>query len=52
VTDGPYAETKKSCFVLHRRRRGVDAATAWAAKMPAAEYGSIELGPMTGFELA
>jgi hypothetical protein len=28
----------------------LDAATAWAAKMPAADYGSVEIRPMVGLE--
>ncbi len=53
VTDGPYAETKEILFSFYILDvEDLDAATAWAAKMPAAEYGSIEIRPMTGFELA
>jgi hypothetical protein len=53
VTDGPYAETKEILFSFYVVDvADLDAATAWAAKMPAADYGSIEVRPMTGFELA
>ena len=53
VTDGPYAETKEILFSFYIVDvADLDAATAWAAKMPSAEYGSIEVRPMTGFELA
>jgi hypothetical protein len=53
VTDGPYAETKEILFSFYILDvDDLDAATAWAAKMPSAEYGSIEVHPMTGFELA
>ena len=53
VTDGPYAETKAILFSFSIVDvADLDAATAWAAKMPSAEYGSIEVRPMTGFELA
>jgi hypothetical protein len=53
VTDGPYAETKEILFSFYILDvPDLDAATAWAAKMPSAEYGSNEVRPMTGFELA
>lgn len=53
VTDGPYAETKEILFSFYvLDAADLDAATAWAAKMPAADYGSIEVRPMTGFEQA
>jgi hypothetical protein len=52
VTDGPYAETKEVLFSFYViEADDLDAATAWAAKMPAAEYGSIEIRPTTGLEL-
>ena len=52
VTDGPYAETKEILFTFFIiEAEDLDAATAWAAKMPAAEYGSIEVRPMVGFEV-
>lgn len=52
VTDGPYAETKEILFSFYIiDADDLDAATAWAAKMPATEYGSIEIRPTTGFEL-
>jgi hypothetical protein len=47
VTDGPYAETKEILFSFYVIAvDDLDAATAWPAKMPAAEYGSIEVRPM------
>jgi hypothetical protein len=53
VTDGPYAETKEVLFSFYViDAADLDAATAWAAKMPAAEYGSIEIRPTTGFGTA
>jgi len=53
VTDGPYAETKEILFSFYIVDvADLDAATAWAAKMPASDYGSIEVRPMTGFQLA
>jgi hypothetical protein len=53
VTDGPFAETKEilfSFYILDVPDR--DAAAEWAAKMPAAGYGSIELRATTGFATA
>jgi hypothetical protein len=51
VTDGPYAETKEILFSFYAiEAADLDAATAWAAKMPAAEYGVIEIRPMIGLE--
>jgi hypothetical protein len=52
VTDGPYAETKEILFsFIMLDVPDLDAAIEWAAKMPAAEYGSIEIRPMMGLEL-
>lgn len=51
VTDGPYAETKEVLFTFFAIEvPDLDAAIEWAAKMPAAEYGSIEIHPMIGLE--
>jgi hypothetical protein len=53
VTDGPYAETKEVLFSFYIIDvPDLDSATAWAAKMPSAGYGSIEVRPMVGLELA
>lgn len=47
LTDGPYAEAKEILFSFYVLEvDDFDAAAAWAAKMPAAEYGSIEIRPM------
>jgi hypothetical protein len=52
VTDGPYAETKEVVFSFYIIDvDDLDAAIAWAAKTPAAKYGSIEIHPMDGLEL-
>jgi hypothetical protein len=52
VTDGPHAETKEILFSFYiLELADLDAATAWAAKMPAAGYGSVEIRPATGLEL-
>jgi hypothetical protein len=51
VTDGPYAETKEILFsFIMIEVTDLDAAIEWAAKMPSAEYGSVEVRPMVGFE--
>jgi hypothetical protein len=53
VTDGPYAETKEVLFSFYMIEvEDLDAAIAWAAKTPAVEYGSVEIHPMDGVELA
>ena len=47
VTDGPFAETKEQLggfFLLETE--SADEAIAWAAKVPAARYGSIEVRPV------
>jgi hypothetical protein len=52
VTDGPFAETKETFFSFYMLElEDLDAAIAWAAKMPAAEYGSVDIRPMVGLEL-
>ncbi len=51
VTDGPYAETKEVLFSFYIIDvDDLDAALAWAARMPSAEYGSVEVRPMVGYE--
>jgi hypothetical protein len=53
VTDGPYAETKEVLFSFYILEvPDLDAATAIAARTPAAEYGSIDIRPLVGLELA
>ncbi|HEX2103902.1 MAG TPA: YciI family protein [Solirubrobacteraceae bacterium] len=53
ITDGPYAETKEILFSFYILDvADLDAATAWAAKMPSAAYGSNEIRPTMGFEVA
>ena len=44
VTDGPFAETKEILFSFYLIDvEDLDAALAWARKMPAAEYGSVQI---------
>jgi hypothetical protein len=52
VTDGPFAETKEVLFSFYILDvPDLDAATAIAAKTPAAEYGSVDIRPTVGFEI-
>ena len=47
VTDGPYAETKEQLggfFLIEAGSPGE--AAAWAAKVPAARYGAVEVRPV------
>jgi hypothetical protein len=47
TTDGPFAETHEQLggyFVLNCP--DIDAAVAWAAKIPHAQYGSVEIRPL------
>jgi hypothetical protein len=51
VTDGPYAETKEVLFsFMAIEVPDLDAAIEWAGRLPAAEYGSVEIHPMVGLE--
>ena len=44
MTDGPYAETKEILFSFYIIDvEDLDAALAWPARMPATEYGSVEI---------
>jgi len=50
VHDGPYAETREQFggyFVIEAP--DMDAAVGWAAKCPAAKWGSIEVRPFSRF---
>lgn len=47
VTDGPFADTKEHLggyYVVDAA--DLDAAVAWAAKIPGARYGSVEVRPI------
>ncbi len=47
VTDGPFAETKEILGGYYMIDvDDLDAATAWAAKIPLAPYGSVEVRPI------
>ena len=50
TTDGPYAETKEQLggfFILECQT--MDEAVGWAAKLPGARHGSIEVRPVVNF---
>src|SRR5204862_3741622 len=47
VTDGPFAETKEQLGGYYLiEADSLDEAPEWAAKIPAARYGSIEVRPL------
>lgn len=51
LTDGPFAESKEllfSFFILDVA--DLDAAIAWAEKMPNTGYGSVEIRPLSAHE--
>ncbi|HET7768902.1 MAG TPA: YciI family protein [Chloroflexota bacterium] len=51
TTDGPFAETKEQLggfYIL--KCKDLDEALEWAAKIPASQYGSIEVRPLMEFE--
>ena len=51
VTDGPHAEAAEILFSFYViDAPDLDIATAWAAKMPAVEYGSVEIRPLAAAE--
>jgi hypothetical protein len=51
LTDGPFAETKELLFSFYVIDvPDLDAAAEWAAKMPNASYGSVEIRPLSPYE--
>jgi hypothetical protein len=51
LTDGPFAETKEVLGGFYLIDvPDIDAATAWAAKMPHVDYGSVEIRPVMTFD--
>ena len=51
TTDGPFAETKEQLggfYIL--KCKDLDEALEWASKIPASQYGSIEVRPLMEFE--
>jgi hypothetical protein len=50
IADGPFAETHEQLggyFLLDCK--DLDEAIEWAAKMPGAQYGSVEIRPVMNF---
>lgn len=50
TTDGPFAETKEQLggfYIL--KCKDLDEAIHWASKIPATEYGSVEVRPIMDF---
>lgn len=51
ITDGPFAETKEQLGGFYLLNcKDLDEATYWAAKIPSARYGTIELRPVVLFD--
>jgi hypothetical protein len=51
LTDGPFAETKEVLVGYYLIDvADLDAASAWAAKMPLAPYGSVEIRALMEFD--
>ena len=51
LTDGPFAETKELLVGYYLIDvADLDEATRWAAKMPLAPYGSVEIRPIMEFD--
>lgn len=49
TTDGPFAETHEQLGGYYFLEcKDLDEAVAWAAKIPSAQYGSIEIRPVWG----
>jgi hypothetical protein len=49
ITDGPFAETKEYLAGYYLIDvPDLDVALGWAARLPSAEYGSVEVRPMWG----
>ena len=51
ITDGPFAETKEALggfYIINVK--DLDEANAWAAKIPSAKHGSIEVRPIWEME--
>jgi hypothetical protein len=51
LSDGPFAETKEQLggfYVLECK--DLDEALAWAAKIPGAQYGAVEVRPVMDYE--
>ena len=53
TTDGPFAETKEQIGGYYLLEcKNLDEAIQWAAKIPGAAYGSVEIRPVVDFSQA
>jgi hypothetical protein len=53
VTDGPFAETKEQLGGFYLLEcKDLDEAIEWAAKIPGAQRGSVEVRPVMNYEAA
>jgi len=51
LTDGPFAETKEQLGGYYLLEcKDLDEALGWAAKIPSARYGTIEVRPVMVFD--
>jgi hypothetical protein len=51
VTDGPFAETKEALGGFYLLEcDSLDEAVKWAAKIPSARYGTVEVRPIMAFD--
>jgi hypothetical protein len=51
LTDGPFAETKEQLGGYYLLEcKDLDEALGWAAKIPSARYGTIEVRPVMAFD--
>lgn len=51
ITDGPFAETKEALGGFYLLEcDSLDEAVKWAAKIPSARYGTVEVRPIMAFD--
>jgi hypothetical protein len=51
ITDGPFAETKEQLGGFYLLEcKDLDEAIEWAAKIPGAQHGSVEVRPVMNYE--
>jgi hypothetical protein len=51
MTDGPYAETKEHLLGYYIIDCDLDTALDWAAKIPSAPWGAVEVRPLQDFPM-
>ncbi len=51
MTDGPFAETKEHLLGYYIIDCDLDSALDWAAKIPSAPWGSVEVRPLQDFPM-